>query len=205
MFLRLKSDKPGSGELSAAVEAASAESAPDNPAPAMTALADSSAKPDAASQAPQKLSEEARQKLAEGETQFALNLMRVISVLVRSPCYKHYALSDLEWLVVPPLRTGQCAILNAETPGLPVAAAVALWASVSAEVDARLSQDLQAPIRLRPDEWRSGEILWLVDVVGSAEAVWQLLERLKSNLFKNRQVKLRRANATGQVVVAELD
>lgn len=70
MFLRLKSDKPGSGELSAAVEAASAESAPDNPAPAMIALADSSAKPanNGASQAPQKLSDEMRQKLAEGET-----------------------------------------------------------------------------------------------------------------------------------------
>ena len=158
-----------------------------------------------AARAPQKLNEEARQKLAEGEMQFALNFMRVVSVLVRSPRYKHYALSDLEWLVIPPLRTGQCAILNVETPGLPVAAAVALWASVSPEVDARLSQDLSAPIRLRPDEWRSGEILWLVDVVGMPEAVSQLLNRLKSERFNERSVKLRRMNAGGQIIVAELD
>lgn len=100
-----------------------------------------------------------RLKLAENEAQFALNFMRIISLFVRSPSYKHYALSDLEWLVIPPLRLGQCGILNAETRGLPVAAAVALWASVSPEVDHGLSQNLSVPIRLRPDEWRSGEIL----------------------------------------------
>lgn len=208
VFLRSKIEKPVSGELSAAAEAASveSESTPHDPAPGMTTSADSSAKPaaDHASQAPQKLSEEARQKLAENETQFALNFVRVVSVLARSPRYKHYALTDLEWLVIPPLRTGQCAILNAETPGLPVAAALALWASVSSEVDQRLSQNLHAPIRLRPDEWLSGEILWLIDVVGDAEAVQQLMEHLKNDRFKDRQVKVRHMNVGGQIAVINL-
>ena len=43
---------------------------------------------------------------------------------------------------------------------------MALWANLSPEVDARLTQNLAAPIKLRPDEWRSGPILWLVDIIG---------------------------------------
>lgn len=151
----------------------------------------------------QLLGEEARQKLAEGEKQFALSLMRIISVLSRSPHYRHYTISDLEWLVLPPLRLGQCAILHAETPGVPVAAAVALWASVSPEVDLKLSQNLTVPIRLRPDEWRSGDILWLVDVIGASDAISQLLTRLKSDALKGQQVKLRQvANGRAEVAFA---
>ena len=150
----------------------------------------------------QLLSEEARQKFAEGEKQFALSLMRVISVLSRSSHYRHYTISDLEWLVLPPLRLGQCAILHAETPGLPVAAAVALWASVSPEVDLKLSQNLAVPIRLRPDEWRSGDILWLVDVIGSPDAGAQLLTRLQNDAFKGRQVKVRRRGVDGHAEIS---
>ena len=69
----------------------------------------------------------------------------------------------------------------------------------------RISRDLQAPIRLRPDEWHSGEILWLVDVVGMPEAVRQLLERLKDDRFKDHPVKLRRMGDAGQVLVTSLD
>ena len=151
-----------------------------------------------ASELPPAVSEEMRQKLAASEMQFALTFTRVVSVLLRSSHYKHYTLSDLEWLVMPPILTRQCAVLHAEAGGLPVPVAVALWASVSPEVDGRLSQNVARPIRLRPDEWRSGEILWLIDVVGSAEASRQLLSRLQQEVFKGRQVKLRQKNdATG--------
>jgi hypothetical protein len=37
-------------------------------------------------------------------------------------------------------------------------------------VDKRLSENLTAPIRLRPDEWKSGDILWLVDAIGDGAA-----------------------------------
>lgn len=154
---------------------------------------------------PQHLSEEARQQLTEGEKQFALGLMRVISVLAQSSRYRHYTISDLEWLILPPLQLGQCAILHAETPGLPVATAVALWANVSTDVDLRFSQNLTSPIRLRPDEWRSGENLWLIDVIGPKDAVSMLLRRLQTDAFKHRRPKIKRLNADGQAEVALLD
>ena len=76
-----------------------------------------------------------------------------------------------------------------EGPEIPVA--LALWASVSPEVDKRLSESLNAPIRLRPDEWKSGKTLWLVEVVGDPRVVPSLLKELNEKTFKDRQVKMR--------------
>ena len=44
------------------------------------------------------------------EVAFALTFTRIVSVLMHSVHYRHYSLSDLEWLVVPPILTGQCAV-----------------------------------------------------------------------------------------------
>ncbi|MEO1205118.1 MAG: toxin-activating lysine-acyltransferase [Pseudomonadota bacterium] len=41
------------------------------------------------------------------------------------------------------------------------------WARVSTDVDTRMSEIAgKQPLRLRPDEWTSGEIYWLIDAVG---------------------------------------
>src|SRR5206468_3354147 len=101
----------------------------------------------------------------------------------------------LEWLVVPALATGQWRVVRAQSKqkGVPFPVAVALWARVSAEVDKKLSENLHVPIRLRPDEWQSGDILWLVDAVGDPRAVPQLLKQLLDTSFKGREVKVRAA------------
>lgn len=208
MFLRSQKEKPVSVEMEPVTGAASrhANSRQSEAVPSATPSLDDTSKPANVNpeDVPQALTEEMQQKLTASEMQFALSFMRVVSVLLRSPHYKHYALSDLEWLVVPPLRTGQCAILHAETAGLPIATAVAFWASVSPEVDIRLSQAVAAPIRLRPDEWRSGEILWLIDMIGSPDASAQLLKRLRSDPFNGREVKIRRRDASGSLEIALL-
>src|SRR5205823_2995466 len=98
--------------------------------------------------------------------QIDLALGQIISVLMQSPQHKHYSLADLEWLVMPAVASGQFRIVQAQqsagTAAAPVG--VALWATVSADADKRLS-DLASPARLRPDEWRSGDIPWLMELV----------------------------------------
>ena len=74
------------------------------------------------------------------ELRFAATFGRIVSILMRSVTYKHYALSDLEWLVLPPMHLGQCAVMEATVNGRQAPVAVALWASVSDEVDKRLSE-----------------------------------------------------------------
>jgi cytolysin-activating lysine-acyltransferase len=124
---------------------------------------------------------------------------------MRSAHYKHYALSDLEWLVVPPMRLGQCAVMEATVNGRQAPVAVALWASASDEVDKRLSEDLSIPIKLRPDEWRSGDVLWLIDAVGEASAIPHLLRQVRETAFKARDVKMRTVDANARPIVRLLN
>src|SRR5215471_4984833 len=67
----------------------------------------------------------------------SLTFAQIVTVLMRSPRYRHYTLGDLEWLVIPPLLAGQCRVVEYKSKqnvvSVPVAAA--LWASVSGEVD----------------------------------------------------------------------
>jgi hemolysin-activating ACP:hemolysin acyltransferase len=136
----------------------------------------------------------------------SLAFAQVVTVLMRSPRYRHYTLGDLEWLVIPPLLTGQYTVANTSSKqnGVTVPVAIALWASVSADVDKKLSENLHLPIKLRPDEWRSGDVLWLIDAVGDPRAVPQLLKQLVETTFKGREVKLRVARENGKVTVQRI-
>ena len=125
--------------------------------------------------------------------------------LMRSIHYKHYALSDLEWLVVPPMLSGQCAVMEATAIGKKAPVAVALWASASDEVDKRLSENLNIPISLRPDEWRFGDVLWLVDAVGEANAIPHLLRQVQETVFHARDVKMRTLDANARPTVRLLN
>ena len=87
---------------------------------------------------------------------------------------------------------------------MPVPVAVALWASVSAEVDRRLSTDLAPPMRLRPDEWRSGDTLWLIEVIGDPKAVPHLMAELREKVFSGKQLKMRVTIKNGMSVLANL-
>jgi cytolysin-activating lysine-acyltransferase len=45
---------------------------------------------------------------------------------------------------------------------------IAIWAKVSPEVDAKIREQIGSkvfPIRLKPADWASGEITWLLDVI----------------------------------------
>jgi cytolysin-activating lysine-acyltransferase len=44
----------------------------------------------------------------------------------------------------------------------------AIWASVSEEVDAKTAGQIKEgsfPVRLKPDDWQSGSVNWLLDVI----------------------------------------
>ena len=88
------------------------------------------------------------------------------------------------------------AYIGGKSAGVP--GAVALWALVSPDVDKRLTESAGAAIRLRPDEWRSGDILWLIDVIGDQSVVQQLLKNLGEKTFKGRDVRTRARGADGK-------
>jgi hemolysin-activating ACP:hemolysin acyltransferase len=175
--------------------------APAAPAPAKAAAAPAGE----ANAAAAATSEEARRRAAAA-VRHSLAFAQIVSILMHSPRYRHYTLGDLEWLVLPPLLTGQCSVAEAKSKenGASVPVAVALWASVSSDVDRRLAENLNTPIRLRPDEWRSGDILWLIDAVGDRRVVPGLLKQLADNTLKGREIKVRGRGEGGKVEVKNL-
>jgi len=123
---------------------------------------------------------------------FAASIGDVVVVLSRSPAHKHYSLADIEWMVMPPLAAGQFYVVEAadKKRGFRAPVAVMTWALVSEEVDARLQEAAGQRVRLRPDEWKSGDIAWLIDAVGSAEGVKAGLRWLKEGPFKEKPLKM---------------
>jgi hemolysin-activating ACP:hemolysin acyltransferase len=122
-----------------------------------------------------------------------------LTVLMRSPHYKHYSLADMEWLVLPAIATGQFSLADAQHKQIGISAPVALvlWASVSAEVDQRLGDTNQPIIRLKPQDWKSGDILWIVVAEGAPGVVAKLLETLRKTTFKGKPTKVAVIGADG--------
>ena len=106
-------------------------------------------------------------------------LGEMVWLLTQSPTHKHLALTDLEWMIMPPLMLEQYRVFHGEkTP-----VGVALWAFLSEEAEAKLEAGQG---RLRPDEWKSGDRLWLVELVAPfATPENKLTEAILTDLRKH--------------------
>jgi hemolysin-activating ACP:hemolysin acyltransferase len=143
----------------------------------------------------------------------AYNFSQVIAVLMRDPNFKNLRIADLEWLVFPALLSGQFKLAHAQAhPGknkddhggsfIPVA--LAMWARVSPQVDKALSENLDKPAQLRPDQWSCGDIPWLMVIAGDERAVPTFLKQLGEKEFKGNDVKLRAQGPNGNVILKKL-
>jgi cytolysin-activating lysine-acyltransferase len=116
-------------------------------------------------------------------------------LMSQSKAHKSFFISDLEWLVMMPVMLQQFRIFyDTGTPaeagkpaveGKPIG--VVLWASVSETVAARLTE---GGGRMGPADWKSGEHLWVIEVIapfGGAEA---MVADLKEKAFPTREIKM---------------
>jgi hemolysin-activating ACP:hemolysin acyltransferase len=147
------------------------------------------------------MTEKVRRQAAAMQNAFAFS--QVAGVMMRSKRYRQCTLADLESMVIPPLLAGQFRIgevkLDKEDRNVP--GAVVLWASVSAEVDQRLMQADALPVQLKAEEWKSGDIPWVMHAVGETRVLRQLVERLAETAFKGRELKVLGRNKDGKPVV----
>ena len=128
----------------------------------------------------------------------------IVSLLSKSPAHKHYALADLEWLVAAPLALNQYLLAEAKLQdGRSVAVAVLFWARLSPELDARLTEAPRYPIRLHPNDWRSGEHLWIIDAAGDARVIKGLIETLSKTAFGGKPFKMLSASHQAQAASSE--
>lgn len=125
--------------------------------------------------APQ-LDPEVMKKIADMRATLRENFGKAVMAMMMVPRYRAQSLSDLQHLVLDPMLQDRLAIAYpGKTDKKPVTdmAGFAIWASVSEEVDARIREQVANgvfPIRLKADDWNSGNINWLLDVIAQDRA-----------------------------------
>jgi cytolysin-activating lysine-acyltransferase len=151
------------------------------------------------------------------QARFGQSFSQIVAVLMRDQNFRNLRIADLEWLVLPPVMAGQFRLAHMPAPprpgeqpkpadkgGVLVPVAVALWARVSPQIDRGLSENLDKPVRLRANQWASGDIVWLMAVAGDRRAIPKFLEQLKEKEFKGQEVKMRANAGDGKVVIKTL-
>lgn len=118
-------------------------------------------------------------------------------LLSQSPNHRHALfLADLEWLAMPPLMHNQYRLFYAN--GRPIG--VAFWAFVTETVEQRLA----AGGRIGTEDWRSGDRVWLVELIapfGNQEA---MLEDLRKTALADRKFRFIRTHPNGRRETVEL-
>lgn len=128
-------------------------------------------------------------------------LGQIVSLLGQSPAHKHIFLSDLEWLVLPALIARQVRVWRRQTERGVMPVAYASWAMVSEEVDQRLGQ---GQMRLKPSEWRCGDIPWVIDLVAPYGGSDTALKELADQIAKDKPVKILMPSSGGGFAVREI-
>jgi hemolysin-activating ACP:hemolysin acyltransferase len=152
------------------------------------------------------LSPEEAKRRVQLAKQMAASFGELVMLLMHSAHDKKYTLADLEWLAVPGVVNGQFALAEtqAKDTGVVTPIGALLWAFVSPEIDARLS-DVSQPVKLQPNEWRSGDIPWVVLAIGDKRVVGGLLEKLMVPAFKGKLPKMRIRGSDGKISVGTVE
>lgn len=119
---------------------------------------------------------EMQARLAELRSRVQVSVGQAVLAMMNLPRYKNQTLGDLTHLVIEPLLRDRLAIAHSRpkegAEGVPAGqeatAGIAIWASVSDEVDAKIREQVKGgafPTRLAPEDWSSGEKLWLLDLI----------------------------------------
>lgn len=130
-------------------------------------------------------------------------LGEMMSVFMRSQGHRGRTLGELELVLRPALASGQFTIARQTQDNLAVPIGVVIWASVSPEIDVRLAADVDKPLSLKPEEWRSGDVVWVIDAAGDARVIAAMLNDISASKVK-RPIKVRTQSKDGKVTVRTL-
>ena len=109
-------------------------------------------------------------------------LGEIVWLMSQSPLHKQFFISDLEWFVMTPVLLQQFRLFYDQQKPI----GVVLWARVSAEVEARLAEGTP---KLRPQDWRSGDRPWVVEVIAPFGGAEEMVRDLKAKVFADRELK----------------
>jgi cytolysin-activating lysine-acyltransferase len=139
-----------------------------NPAPSPQA---------AAPQTPSAMTPELMAQIGELRSKIQISIGQTLLAMMDLPRYKHISLADFSHLVINPLLRNRVAIAHKSITENGQAkvdeesiAGIAIYATVSPAIDAKIAEQTKAgvfPIRLNPEDWTSGDMPWLLDVIAA--------------------------------------
>ncbi len=118
-------------------------------------------------------------------------LGEIVWLMSQSPLHKQFFISDLEWLVMTPVLLQQFRLFYDQSKPI----GVAFWATVDEEVEQRLTA---GTTRLRPQDWKSGDRLWVVEVIAPFGGAEEMVKDLKAKVFPQRELKFLAVGAQGR-------
>lgn len=110
--------------------------------------------------------------------------------------HRYMFIADLEWLVMPAVLAGQYRIFRSEEG--PVG--VALWAYLSETAEKRIAEGLG---RIAPAEWRSGNNLWIIDLIAPFGGDEKMIDEMKKTVFRGLSFKYHKVTPDGQRTIVE--
>lgn len=114
---------------------------------------------------------EVLEKIAQLRAHVRESFGKIVMSIMGLPRYRHQTIGDLQTLILEPLIRDRIAIAHPagqDGSGALDIAGFAIWASVSEDVDAKIREQIKTgsfPIRLKPEDWQSGPINWLFDII----------------------------------------
>lgn len=133
---------------------------------------------------------------------------KVALSMMSLPRYRHQTLADLQHLILDPLIRDRIAIAypaGSDANPSDDITGVAVWASVTPEVDAQIREQIKArvwPVRLKADDWNGGDITWLIDVIAPTQkATGSVVANFKSVV---KEGELRLHPIVGQMLDKEM-
>lgn len=165
----------------------------------------STAKPATKTLAEKDLPPEAKAKIAEMRTRIQSAIGQIVVAMSAVPRYRHQSFADIQDLIIEPLIRDRIAIAAAKTDDQTDALAgplsgIAIWASVSDAVDLKIREQIKGnafPIKLKPEEWTSGDKAWLLDVIAPSQ-------KLASSVLANFKQVVKTGNVHIHPVVARM-
>lgn len=122
---------------------------------------------------------------------------QAVWLMTQSPVHRNFFLSDLEWMVMPPLLLRQFRIF----PGKNQPIGLALWGKLTEDAEKRL---MTPNARLAPQDWNAGDRLWLVELLAPFGHQDVMLADLQNTIFAGKSFKMIRT-VNGQREVATLE
>lgn len=99
------------------------------------------------------------------------------------PTHKHFFIADLEWMLVPPVAVGQFRLWLEKT--LPVG--FATWAFLNEDAEKRIQEG--GIRRLAPNDWKSGDRIWLMDLITPFGGRDEAVKEIKTQVFPGKTIK----------------